>query len=329
MKFKTLALLSMSVFCSILPAADIPSLTSPDKKIELGVKADDGKLFYSVKFNEKTIIADSRVGVSLKGGAFDGKLVVESTKLSSHDSTWKPVWGDFNQYRDHYNELTIDLAEEATSKRQMQVILRAYNDGVAFRYAFPEQSSLTKAAFAREYSSVTIASENPVGWYAAGTTTVTGATPLQDLAADEETGKKAVRCGTPFTVQVAEDCFVSLHEAAVVHSSDARIQVDKNGRTLTYTSRSSQATQCVSAWRTVTIASRPGGLVESSLILNLNDPCELSDTSWIKPGVSLWDWRVHGAKADDGFVYGINTDSYIRYIDFAHDAGLKIRFSGR
>ena len=123
-------------------------------------------------------------------------------------------------------------------------------------------------------------------------------------------------------MRVAEDSYLSLHEATVVNSSDANIIVGKDKRTLSYASSCKQGTGTASPWRTIQIADAPGGLIESPLILNLNEPNKLADTSWIKPGVSLWDWRCHGGKADDGFEYGINTESYIRYIDFAHKHGL-------
>ena len=286
---------------------------SPDKRILLRTHADKGQVAYSVAFNGKPVIAKSRLGIELSGDAFSGAVSVSDSETRSHEKTWKPVWGQFSEVRNHYNELTLDIAEVDAPKRTMQVILRAYNDGIAFRYVFPKQRGLKDANFKEEFSEVSIISEAPVAWYAATSTTLFNNVPFEKI-------NKA--CRTPFTVQLAKDCFVSLHEAAIVNSSDAKLSLAKDNRTLKYSSSCKQGTGTVSAWRTILIASRPGDLVESSMIPNLNKPSKLADTSWIKPGVSLWDWRNHGGKADDGFVYGINTESYIRYIDFAHKHGL-------
>lgn len=295
--------------------AETTSISSPDKNITLTTKATDGQLHYSVTYNGQEIIADSRLGMILKGkeATFAGKLDVTAAETSSFDQTWKPVWGDFSQYRNHYNELTLDLTETTTEKLTMKVILRAYDDGVAFRYSFPEQAGLKKVNVQKELSEVSIVSKDPTAWYPAGSTML-----KNNIKMDNLTGKSA----TPFTIEVSKECYVSLHEASVVNSSDAKLQLGSDQRTLTYEAIMNRPAGAITAWRTITIAKNAGGLIESSLIPNLNKPNTVKDTSWIKPGVSLWDWRNHGGKADDGFVYGINTESYIRYIDFAHKHGL-------
>lgn len=293
--------------------ADDQSISSPDSGITLTTKATDGKLFYSVTYNGKPIISDSRLGAELKRGEFAGALELTDAKTSSFDETWKPVWGDFSEYRNHYNELTLNLSEADKGKHSMQVILRAYDDGVAFRYVFPEQKGLAKIGIKRELSEIAIVSENPTAWYAGSSTGLKSNVKLDDITAV---------CRTPFTVEVSQDCYISIHEAAIVNSSDATLKMGEDKRTLTYQASMDRPGGSVTAWRTLTIAKNAGGLVESSLIPNLNKPNTVKDTSWIKTGVSLWDWRNHGGVADDGFVYGINTASYIRYIDFAHKHGL-------
>ncbi|CAA6691636.1 MULTISPECIES: glycoside hydrolase family 97 protein [unclassified Lentimonas] len=311
---KHLRSLSLLGLAMLLPSlASAASISSPDQAIQLETHAANGQVTYSVEFNGKSIIAESRLGIELAGGAFSGALEITGSTNSSHDETWKPVWGQFSEYRNHYNELTLEVSEAETPKRTMQVILRAYNDGVAFRYVFPEQQSLNNANFAKELSQVSIVSEAPTAWYAASSTTLFNDVPFEAI-------KKP--CRTPFTVKLTDDCYIALHEAAVVNSSDANLTLGNDKRTLTYNGAMRSAAGAVSAWRTILITATPGELVESSMILNLNDPNKLTDTSWIKTGVSLWDWRCHGGKADDGFVYGINAESYIRYIDFAHEHGL-------
>ncbi|MGJ8639838.1 MAG: glycoside hydrolase family 97 catalytic domain-containing protein [Opitutaceae bacterium] len=305
-------LLSMALLFPSVGGAEI-SITSPDARIQLRTHAEGGHVAYSVNFNGKPIIAKSRLGIELAGGAFAGALKVVSSETSSFDETWKPVWGQFSEYRNHYNEITLDLAEGEAPKRRMQVILRAYDDGIAFRYVFPEQAGLKDVNFKNELSQVSVISDAPRAWYAKTSTTLFNDVPF------EKFGKI---CRTPLTARLAEDCFISLHEAAIVNSADTNLTLAKDRRTLSYQGSMRADAGAVSAWRTVLIASKPGDLVESTMIMNLNEPNKLTDTNWVKTGVSLWDWRCHGGKADDGFVYGINTESYIRYIDFAHEQGL-------
>ena len=300
------SILSLFLFPIIGMAAE---LSSPNQQIKLTTHSKNEKISYSVEFNGKTIISESRLGMQLNKDAFSGGVAVTESSTRSQKETWKSVWGNQSEHLDHFNELTLEITETAATKRNMQIILRAYDDGIAFRYAYPKQKNLKQANLTKELSQVALVAESmPVAWYPASTTTLVNNASFDSLRK---------RCRTPFTVQIAEDCFVSLHEAAVVNSADATLSIGRDQRTLTFNSKCKQGTGTVSPWRTIQIAEKPGDLVDSSLILNLNEPCKLTDTSWIKPGVSLWDWRNHGGKADDGFVYGINTESYIRYIDFA------------
>ena len=97
---------------SVVPAAS--EISSPDKRILLRTHAENGQIAYSVEFNGKPIIAQSRLGVELSGGAFSGAITVSGSETRSYDETWKPVWGQFSEYRNHYNELTLDLTEVET-----------------------------------------------------------------------------------------------------------------------------------------------------------------------------------------------------------------------
>uniref|UniRef100_UPI003566D085 glycoside hydrolase family 97 N-terminal domain-containing protein n=1 Tax=Pontiella sp. TaxID=2837462 RepID=UPI003566D085 len=218
---------------SFLPSigADAAEIRSPDKRIVLSTHAENGQVAYSVEFNGTPVIAKSRLGVELEGGAFSGPVEVSGSKTGAHDERWKPVWGQFGEVRDHYYELTLDVAEVNAPKRTMQVVLRAYDDGIAFRYVFPSQKGLANANFAKEWSAVSMVSKDPVAWYAATSTTLANEVPF---------GKIGKPCRTPFTVQLSDDCFVSLHEAAVVNSSDAMLSLGADRRTLTYSSSCNQ-----------------------------------------------------------------------------------------
>ncbi|MDB4316797.1 glycoside hydrolase family 97 protein [Akkermansiaceae bacterium] len=309
---KTPFLISLAILLPSLGSAD-SKISSPDKRIQLNTHAGNGQVAYSVEFNGKPLIAKSRLGVILNKDAFSDPLQVTQESTTSHDETWKTVWGQKSEHRDHYNQLTLELSEENAPKRKMEVILRAYNDGIAFRYAYPEQPNLEKADLKEELSAVSLISKKPIAWYPSSSTGLFNDVLFKDI-------KKP--CRTPFTVKLADDQFISLHEAGVVNSSDAMLTLGTDKRTLTYTSACKQGTGTTSPWRSIQIADNPGELVAASLIPNLNEKSKVKDSSWIKPGVSLWDWRNHGGKADDGFIYGITTASYLRYIDFAAENDL-------
>jgi alpha-glucosidase len=319
---KNLPLLSTLVIasvCSTLHAAEI--LRSPDGKIEIALMGEKGTVSYSVNLNGTPIIAPSSLGLK---AAPTTPLAIAEVARSAADTVWESVWGAQKTHRDQYKE--IQLKVEGPSAQT--IVFRAYNDGVAFRYRIPESLKLSDKAYAHETSTVAFISEKPTAWFPLTQVMVSDAVDLNTW--ESGTGKinknarydfKPANIRTPFTVKLADEAYISVHEAAVVHSDEAMLQLD--GNTLTVLGNMKTAGGSVTPWRTIQIADKPGGLIESSLILNLNEPCAIADTSWIKPGVTMWDWRAHGAHADDGFEYGLNTESYIRFIDFAAEAGVE------
>ena len=309
------AVFAVTISCNPVVGEEI---SSPDSHIVVRTANQGGKISYTVDFKNKPIIAKSPLGLALEGGAFsDGLKVVDSVQ-SSHDSTWEAVWGEVKTHRNQYNELVLNVEENGSSPKKMQIVFRVFNDGIAFRYVFPKQAGLSKVVFAKEQSAVHFVSRNPVAWYARTPLSVVGPVHIKkDAKSKDKRQSRPATSGTPFTLQLAKDRYISLHEAAVDRSADSRVRLDKKANSITFIGKSTQPTPAISPWRTVNIADSAGGLIESSLALNLNEPNALSDTSWIKPGKSLWDWRNHGGHADDGFEYAMTTESYIRYIDFA------------
>ncbi|MDF7806402.1 glycoside hydrolase family 97 catalytic domain-containing protein [Pontiellaceae bacterium B12219] len=300
-------------------AAEI--LHSPNGKIE--VTLDTSNFTYSVKLNEELIISPSSFG--LKSDEAAALELSEIARLSG-DKTWKPVWGNQSSIRDRYNEIQLKLGDPSAQT----IILRAYDEGIAIRYQLPETGTFRDKAYAFEATEISFVSETPKAWFPLTQVLVSDETDLNSWEPSkngEKPGKNArydykpdvIR--TPFVVKLSEQATISVHEAAVVQSDIADLRL--NNHTLMYNSAIRAAGGQVTPWRTITIVQHPAELIESSMILNLNEPSVLKDTSWIKPGVTMWDWRAHGAHADDGFEYGITTESYIRFIDFASEAGVE------
>lgn len=323
------------------PLSDGLAIKSPNGKISVQIQEKDGQILYSATLNQTPIIKPSLLG--LKANA-ESKLSFGKITRSAGDETWKPVWGIHSQIHDRYHELAIEVKGESAQT----IRLRLYNDGLAFRYNLPNGQSFSNPSYSYESSEVNIISDTPKAWYPLSVVLVSDTVDLnnwQEKSSQpapqnkkKKKGKKAKKNSnephknerytfkpesmrTPFTVKLSDQAYISIHEAGVTQSDMARVTVDKHQ--IQYLSNIKGSGGQSTPWRTVTIADRAGGLIESTLIYNLNKPSTIADTSWIKPGVTMWDWRVHGAKADDGFVYGIDTESYIRYIDFAAEAGIE------
>ncbi|MGJ8677046.1 MAG: glycoside hydrolase family 97 catalytic domain-containing protein [Akkermansiaceae bacterium] len=298
-------------------------LHSPKGDIEVTFLMESGKLTYSLKFNKEEIISPSALGLTSKPS---DTLELIATSQSSFDETWKPVWGSQSQIRNYFNEIQLELGKAPLQT----VVFRAYDDGVAFRYEIPEGQKFS-AAYAHEATEINFVSEEPRAWFPLTPVLVSDEIDINTWEPAKE-GKESTNRNarydykpstikTPFTVKLSDETYISVHEAAVIQSNVADVRL--NNRTLTYNSKVATSGGRVTPWRTVSITQNPGQLIESSLLLNLNEPSKIEDTSWIKPGVTMWDWRNHGAYADDGFEYHINTESYIRYIDFAAEVGVE------
>ncbi len=317
---KKLLIYSLLVFCIVSCKKPLNSfsLTSPEKKIEIELCEEKGNISYSVSLNGQEIISPSMLG--LKSDSTDLLEIIEVTS-SSEDMTWESVWGTQKVNHDTYNEIQLKVGGESAQT----IVLRAYDDGIAFRYLLPETKPINGEAYRYEASTVSFVSEQPVAWFPLSSTLVSDAVDVNSWESAPEGQKKVNKntrysfkpsvIKTPFTLKLNKQAYISVHEAAVVHSDDAGVKLA--GNTLSFNSNNKTAGGSLTPWRTITISDRPGGLIESSLIVNLNEPSVIKDTEWIKPGKTMWDWRIHGAHADDGFEYGLTTESYIRYIDFA------------
>jgi alpha-glucosidase len=290
-------------------------VVSPDGQLEVNIKLVGKQPFYSVSYNGKAVLLESALGVVFESDPFEGGFEVIDTQSISCDSTWEMVWGQNKTVRDHYNQTTIKLRELGKLKRKLDVIFRAYDDGIAYRYHWPKQKDMGDIKIASELSSFHFAGNHQV-WRAASANGVSGPVELNSFKLTF----------SPVTVKVSDSCYVSLHEANV--GEYEVFKLSRHGdNTLRVNVTANSAAGKSSSWRTMQIAKDPAGLIESQLILNLNEPCAIEDTSWIEPEVSLWDWRVHGAVVTDGdgsrFTYGLSTESEKRMIDAAARLGVK------
>jgi alpha-glucosidase len=298
------------------------ALQSPDGALEISiatvqgrsVQAAGGQLAYRVSFHGKPVIEWSRLGLLLEGSPALGPAVrIESSQPSSQDETWTSPQGKANPIRNHYNAVAVQTLETAAAGRRLTIDARAYDDGVAFRYVVPEQPSVkelrilneaTQFAFSKDASTFSLISR---GFQ------TSNEDDYHELAIGGLHPEYLVNL--PMLLEVPGIAWVGLTEADLEDYSNLYVTA-AGGRTLaarlaprvedintsadvapSFDPKADAKkvsviapTPVKSGWRVLMIADNPGRLVESNLVVNLNPPSALADTSWIKPGKTLWDW---------------------------------------
>lgn len=330
-------------------APRVADLASPDGRIVLRVGLDaKGAPFYAVRRDGEILVAPSTLGYELRDQAplRDGFRIL-SMERRRIDEFWSPIWGERERIRNRAEELRMALVEEAAPGRRLDLVFQVHDDGVAFHYAIPAQAGADRIVILRELSRFRFVGDHACWWIPSNYDTyelLYRNTPLSMIgkakqsspAHTHSTGQKGFRgANTPMTMRCAGGTHVALHEARLVDYAGMTLVPDgddplclvselvpwPNGDKVRAT------LPMRSPWRTIQIGDDPGDLVESSLILNLNDPCALEDTSWIEPMkyVGIW-WSMHlgittwGKK---GGRHGATTAETKRHIDFAAANGIR------
>ena len=253
-----------------------------------------------------------------------GDFRIERVRKSTLDDTWEQVWGEKQFIRNHYNEMIVDLIETTPAARRMSVHFRVYDDGVGFRYEIPAQPGLDEFIITDELTEFRL-TDNHTAWWI-------GAYQWNRFEYYfEETPLAAIdTVHTPLTLRTPDGLYLSFHEAALVDYSTMTLErtggynlkanlMPWHSGNLVYT-----GAPMVTPWRTLQISDTPGGLITSYLILNLNEPNKIEDTSWIEPAkyVGIW-WEMHLDKSSWGVgpKHGATTQNAKRYIDFAAEHG--------
>lgn len=253
---------------------------------------------YNLSFQGRQILTDSRLGLELTDGPLKGGFLITSQTARGNDSFWKPVCGKRATIRDHYNQLTLDLRETSPPHRQLQITFRAYDEGVAFCYALPAQPSLTNFIIQRENTQFAFTGDHTAwavyraqGNYDPGDGQRQAQSPKRGPVALSELKPGVER---PLTLRIAANLYCAITEARLVDYARMKLRPATNALYTLETFLDAEhgvngqvtgVTPFTSPWRVVMIANSPGQLLEQNdLVLNLNAPCALADTSWIKPG---------------------------------------------
>ena len=342
-----------------LSFAHSQSVKSPSGKIALTFKLKgNGQPSYSVDYKNKAVLLESALGIKLKEKpALDAKFEIVGSKTATFNESWKPVLGEQASILNHYNELVISLLNKG-SKVKLNVIFRVFDEGVAFRYDFPKQVELNYFIISDEMTEFILTENNKVFWIPGDfdsneyeyNETKFSEIDNSKINMNNGIGVKSIpgkyTVQSPLMMKSPSGLYLNIFEAAVVNYPVMHLNADVNTFKLTAQlvpnaigDKAYLQTPCVSPWRTIMISDDARDIVASKMILNLNEPSELEDTSWIKPMkyVGIW-WEMHVGKSTWDYAgsqnatnfadapkasgkHGATTENTKRYIDFAAKNG--------
>ena len=338
-------------------------VTSPNGEMKLTFTLRDSKPYYSVSFRGKPVIKPSRLGYELHNAEslLEG-FTQTGAKTSTFDETWTPVWGENKTIRNHYKELLVGLIQEKTG-RVMNLRFRVYDEGVGLRYEFPQEGSKLNYFVVKEECTEFALTGDHIAWWIPGDydtqeyeysrSRLSEIRPLfKKKVTDNASQTSFSETGVQTSLQLKTDdgLYINLHEAALVNYPAMHLNLDdKNMVFRSWLTPDAQGikgylqTPCQSPWRTIMITDDARKVLSSHLILNLNEPCKIKDTSWIHPTkyVGVW-WEMISGKGDWAYTsqfpsvklgitdyakakpsgrHSANNENVRRYIDFAAQHG--------
>ena len=341
MKKQIICLLIACFASASLEAQTIASLTSPNKLIEVKlIQSPEKQIQYQISYKSKEVIAPSSLGFTFKKPVADlRKFNIIRIDSSTFDETWSPILGEVKDIRNQYKQLSLELKDAGNSGIIIQINFRIYDDGIGFRYNFPKQDNLNHFIVDNEWSTFKMTGDHTAFWIPGDYDTneytynksklseidaSAAAAKEKDIALTSPIGKNFVQ--SPLMLKSAEGLYINVHEAALLNYPVMHLQV--NGSTLTSQltpdavgNKAYLQTPFSTPWRTLIIADKAEQILASKLILNLNEPSKIKDSTWIKGQkfVGMW-WEMHVGKANWPLAsgkHGANTANVKRYIDFA------------
>ena len=345
-------------------AAEPIVLNSPNGKLQMTFSlSEKGEPTYMLQYKGKTVIRPSHLGLELKNAHnLQQDFVIKNSTASSFDETWQPVWGETRNIRNHYNEMFVELYQPS-QERGLNIRFRLYDDGLGFRYEFPLSKSLNYFVIKEEHSQFAMSGDNTAWWIPGDYDTQEYnytesklSEIRQKLPSSYDNNASQTIAGptcvqTSLQMKTPDGIYLNLHEAALVDYSCMHLNLDDKNMVfesfLTPDARGDKGylqAPCKSPWRTIIVSDDARDMLSSNLILNLNDPCKLDDTSWIHPvkyvgvwweminGMSQWSytWDLPSVKLDSidytkvksHGKHGANNENVRKYIDFAAENGL-------
>jgi hypothetical protein len=345
------------LFYFFVLAATAQTLQSPNKRLMLKTALSErGELTYQLLFLKKEVLKPGKLGLELKDTEpLTNGFTIIKIDSATVDEQWNPVWGEVKTIRNHYKELSITL-NQASSNRSLIVRFRLFNDGLGFRYEFPAQSNLTHFIVTNENTQFNLTGDHKAFWipgdfdtneYAYNTTKLSEINTSIAKNVNEISTRYPIKDAvqTPLMMKSTDGLYINIHEAALINYPAMNLAVNKSTIGLTsqlvpdaFGNKAYLQTPCHTPWRTIIVSDKAADVIQSKLILNLNEPSKISDVSWINPVkyVGIW-WEMHVDKSTWSYSdatnlilkdtkwneikpngkHGATTTNTKRYIDFA------------
>lgn len=324
-------------------APDSTTVSSPDGNIQITFAlSEDGEPQYRVLHKGETVIDTSRLGFVFKNhDEMRQGFYIASTAIQSHNESWQPVWGENSTVTNNYNEMLVELAEQTAPNRRLHLRFRIFDDGIGFRYEIPVQEGLADTVHIMDELTEFKLTGDHTTWWIPGDWDIYehlyNNTRFSDIDATAKRDHPNLAqsyipnnaVNTPVTMKTDQGLYLSFHEADLTDYAGMTLGIDTVGLSmqsqLVGSDRLGHKVQRVppfnTPWRTIQIAEEAGDLIESNLIVNLNDPNELGEIPWFKPTkyVGIW-WEMHLGKSTWDYEsgrHGATTENAKRYIDFA------------
>ena len=357
-------LMSMALFLCAASMMKAQNLTSPNGELQMNFSVNaQGEPVYELSYKGRAVLKPSKLGLELKDDpSLMNGFIIADVETSTFDETWKPVWGEESQIRNHYNEMAVTLNQKA-QERNLVIRFRLFDDGLGFRYEFPLQENLNYFVIKEEHTQFAMTGDHTAFWIPGDYDTqeydytesklseirglMKGAiTPNSSQTPFSETGVQ-----TALQMKTDDGLYINLHEAALVDYACMHLNLDD--RNFIFESwltpdavgdKGYLQAPCTSPWRTVIVSDDARDILASRITLNLNEPCAYDDVSWIKPVkyVGVW-WELIAGKSTWAYTdelpsvklgildysktkpngrHGANNEHVKKYIDFAAANGL-------
>lgn len=312
---KQILLATVLLFSAGLLSAE--TVKSPNGAMVLNVELKNGVPVYRLDYKNQAVVKESKLGLELKDGKnlTDG-FELTKTETASFDESWNPVWGEVKTIRNNYNELAVTLTQPSTS-RHILIRFRVFNDGIGFRYEFPQQENLNYFTIKEEKTQFAMTGDHKAFWlpgdydtqeYSTMTSNLSEIRGLMDEAItpnSSQTPFSPTGVQTSLMMKSKEGLYINIHEAALIDYSCMHLNLDdKNFIFESWLTpdaigdKGYMQTPCQSPWRTVIVSDDAREILASKMILNLNEPTKYEDTSWIKPVkyIGVW-WEMITGKS--------------------------------
>jgi glucan 1,4-alpha-glucosidase len=339
-------------------------VSSPGNKINLIFSLEEGRAVYSVKYMGRDVINRSSMGFTLRdAGTFNSNFAINGSEQRRIDTVWTQVWGEQKYVRNNYNELAIRLSENSAEPRKMNIIFRVYDDGVGFRYEFPEQEHLQYFIISDEHTAFSLTGDHTAFWipgdydsqeYTYSTTKLSEVDALKGEKFTEigvKTLSNSFTVQSPLMLKTEDGLYINIHEAALLNYPVMHLDINQDNFVLSthltpdaVGNKAYLQTPALTPWRTIIISDKAEEILASRIILNLNEPNKITDVSWIKPRkyMGIW-WEMHIGTASWSYSdltnikldaidwskvkphghHGATTERTRKYIDFAAEHGFE------